>query len=42
MKSKYKIKSSHFTTEPSWDQVNCKSKVLLRIIDTCSEFLEKS
>ena len=38
----YKVKSSHVTTEPLWDKVNCKSAILLRMIDTCLEFLEKS
>ena len=42
MKRIYKMKSSHVTTEPLWDKVNCKSTILLRMIDTCLEFLEKS
>lgn len=37
----YKMKSSHVTTEPLWDKVNCKSTIWLRMIDTCLEFLEK-
>ena len=36
------MKSSHVTTEPLWDKVNCKSTILLRMIDTCFEFFEKS
>ena len=36
------MKSSHVTTEPSWDKVNCKSTILLKMIDTCLEFLKKS
>ena len=42
MKRIYKIKSSRVTIEPLWDKVNCKSTILLRIIDTCLEFSEKS
>ena len=42
MKRIYKMKSSHINTEPLWDKVNCKSTILLRMIDTCLEFLEKS
>ena len=42
MKRIYKMKSSHVTTERLWDKVNCKSTILLRMIDTCLEFLEKS
>ena len=42
LKRIYKMKSSHVTTEPLWDKVNCKSTILLRMIDTCLEFLEKS
>ena len=41
MKRIYKMKSSHINTEPLWDKVNCKSTILLRMIDTCLEFLEK-
>ena len=37
-----KIKSSHVTTEPLWDKVNCKWTTLLRMIVSCLEFLEKS
>ena len=36
------MKSSYVTTERLWDKVNCKSMILLRMIDTCLEFLEKS
>ena len=36
------MKSSHINTEPLWDKVNCKLTILLRMIDTCLEFLEKS
>ena len=35
------MKSSHFTAEPLWDKVNCKSTILLRMIDTCLELLDK-
>ena len=28
------MKSSHVTTEPLWDKVNCKSTILLRMTDT--------
>ena len=35
------MKSSHVTTEPLWDKVNCKSTILLGMIDTCLEYLEK-
>ena len=36
------MKSSHINTEPLWDKVNFKLTILLRMIDTCLEFLEKS
>ena len=42
MKRIYKIKSSHVTTEPLLDKVICKSTILLRMIETGLEFLEKS
>ena len=42
MKRIYKIKSSHATTEPLLDKVICKSTILLRMIETGLEFLEKS
>ena len=42
MKKIYKMKLSHVTTEPLWDKVICKSTILLRMIDTFSEFSEKS
>ena len=43
MKRMYKMKLSHVTTEPSlWDKINWRSAILLRMIDTCLEFLEKS
>ena len=42
MKRMYKMTSSHVTTEPLWNKVNCKSAILLRMIDNCLEFLEKS
>ena len=42
MKRTYKMKSSHVTTEPLWDKVNCKLTILSRMIDTCLGFLEKS
>ena len=38
----YIMKSSHVTKEPFWNIVNCKSTILLRMIDTYLEFLEKS
>ena len=42
MKRIYKMKSSHITAEPLRDKVNCKSLILLRMIDTCLESLDKS
>ena len=42
MKRIYKIKSSHVTTEPLLHKVICKSTILLRMIETGLEFLEKS
>ena len=36
------MKSSHVTTEPLWSKANCKSTILLTMIGTCLEFLEKS
>ena len=37
-----KFNSKEYTKEPLWDKVNCKSAILLRMIDTCLKFLEKS
>ena len=35
------MKSSHITTEPVWDKV-IQVTILLKMIDTCLEILEKS
>ena len=35
------MKLIHVTAEPLWDKVNCKSTILLRMVDTCLKFLEK-
>ena len=42
MKRLYKMKSSHVTTELLWDKANYKWTILLRLLGTCLEFLEKS
>ena len=36
------MKSTHVTAEPLWDKENCKSTILLRMIDTYLEFLGRS